>query len=107
MMLPEKPLRIRTTEVTIPCHLGIHARNAVWFIRFARQFRSEIRIRKGALVADGRSILGILVLGASWNSKLRIEIEGPDADMMVKAVEAYFRTDEHCADDDAMKRGIR
>ncbi len=79
----------------------------MWFINFARKFRSEIRIRKGALVANGRSILGILVLGASWNSRLQIEIEGPDADDMVRAVEDYFRTDEHCADDDAMKRGIR
>ena len=107
MILSEKALRIRKTEVTIPCHLGIHARNAVCFIRFTKQFLSEIRLRKGTLVADGRSILGILVLGASWNSKLQIEIEGPDADIVVKAVEAYFRTDEHCADDDAMKRGIR
>ena len=91
--------RVYRTEVTVPCHLGIHARNAVWFIYFVNQYRSNIRIRRGSVDVDGKSILGVLVLGASWNSKLQIETAGEDAEVAVKAIEDYFRTDEHCADD--------
>lgn len=89
---------VRTAMVTMPCRLGLHARTATRFILFARQFRSEIRIRKGRLVVDGKSILGLLLLGATWKSKLIIEVEGHDAENAIQGIEAYFLIQENCAD---------
>ena len=89
---------IKTIEVTMPCKLGLHARTASRFILFVRQFRSSIRIIKGELVADGKSILGLLVLGASWRTKLRFEVQGEDAEHAIQAIESYFLIPENCLD---------
>ncbi|OGX04706.1 MAG: hypothetical protein A3G87_06265 [Omnitrophica bacterium RIFCSPLOWO2_12_FULL_50_11] len=89
----------RTTTVTMPCQLGLHARTAARFILFARRFSSDIRIRKGRLAVDGKSILGLLLLGATWKSKLIIAVEGEDADGAIQGIEAYFLMRENCADD--------
>ena len=90
---------IRRTEIIMPCRLGLHARTSAKFIFFTRQFDSEIRIRKGKHVADGKSILGILCLGASWKSKLLIEAVGLDADQAIERIKLYFQNHDHCDDD--------
>ena len=89
---------IKKIEVTMPCKLGLHARTAVRFIVFVRQFNSRVRIIKGELMVDGKSILGLLALGASWKSRLLIEVEGDDAERASQAIECYFLTAAHCAD---------
>jgi phosphocarrier protein len=90
----------RSTLVRMPCRLGLHARTAAMFLRFVSRFESEIRIRKGAVEADGKSILGLLMLGACWGCPLHIEVEGSDADTAIREIENYFRNDEHCADNE-------
>ena len=92
------PREIKKVEVTMPCKLGLHARTATRFILFVRQFAARVRIIKGGLVVDGKSILGLLALGASWKSRLLIEVEGDDADKASQAIEAYFLVPEHCDD---------
>ena len=89
---------IKKVEVTMPCRLGFHARTATRFIFFVRQFVSRIRIIKGELVVDGKSILGLLALGASWNSCLLIEVEGDDSEKASQAIETYFLYPENCDD---------
>jgi len=89
---------VQVTEIKMPCRLGLHARTASRFILFVRQFRSSIRIIKGEFVADGKSILGLLVLGASWRTKLRFEVQGEDAEHAIQAIESYFLIPENCLD---------
>jgi len=91
--------KVLATEITMPCRLGLHARVATRFIYFAQRFRSAIRIIKGELIVDGKSILGLLVLGASWNSKLRIEVCGEDAEKTIQCIETYFQMPENCLDE--------
>lgn len=83
--LPIHEEKVRRVTVTMPCHLGLHARTAVNFINFAKEFYSTIKIRKGKYVADGKSILGLLTLGAAFNSILEIE--------------HYFLDQAHCVDE--------
>ena len=97
-LVPEEVKAVRSTEVTMPCRLGLHARTATRFILFARQFRSRIQIIKGKLAVDGKSILGLLALGAAWKSRLRIEVRGEDAEKAIQGIEAYFLMPENCED---------
>ena len=97
--LPTQEEKIMKTTVTMPCHLGLHARTAVNFINFAQEFCSTIKIRKGKYVADGKSILGLLTLGAAFNSKLEVEVVGDDSARAIKEIEYYFLDQSHCADD--------
>lgn len=68
--------------------LGLHARAAARFVRLAAQFQSTVRVAKGARELDGKSILGLLLLGASRGSEIVIRAEGPDD---LAAVEALSR----------------
>lgn len=91
--------RVHTAEITLPCRLGLHMRLATRFIYFARKFRSEIRIRKGKVVGDGKSVLGLLLLGAAWNSRLLLEAEGEDAAYAIGEIKNYFTDKTNCLDE--------
>ena len=83
---------VRTIEVTMHWPLGFHLRPVARFVKYARQFRSAIRIRKGKITADGKNILGLLLLAVAWKSKLSIEIEGDDAEQAVEGIKDFFST---------------
>lgn len=89
----KKPL-IRTIEITMPCHLGFHLRVISRFIVHAKRFQAKIRVRKGKIVADGKNIIGLLLLAAAWKSKLYIEAEGNDAEEAIARIKSFFQTEE-------------
>ena len=47
---------------------------------------------------NGKSILGLLMLGAAWNASLIIRVEGEDADLAAEKIQDYFKDASHCAD---------
>jgi phosphocarrier protein HPr len=66
-------------EVTVQNELGLHLRSAGAFVRMASRFRSQIRVATPTLPpVDGKSILGLVTLGATPGSTLIISADGPD-----------------------------
>jgi phosphocarrier protein len=51
--------------VTVSNPLGLHARAAARFVHAASAFVSRIRVARGDREMDGKSIMGLLLLGAS------------------------------------------
>ncbi len=92
--LLSEPL-VRKMDITMPAKLGFHLRLAAGFVECVREFHSSIRIRKGTLVADGKSILGVLVLGAAWKSTLEIEVRGADAPQAMERIKEFFLNQEN------------
>lgn len=86
---PRSPL-VRTVEITMDWPLGFHLRPVARFVRHVRRFRSVIRIKKGKITADGKNVLGLLLLAVSWKSKLHIEAEGEDAEQAIQDIKAFF-----------------
>ena len=82
---------VQTIEITMPTHLGFHLRVVARFVRCVRQFRSVIRVRKGKITADGKNILGLMLLAAAWKSKLYIEAEGSDAEKAIESIRSFFQ----------------
>lgn len=66
-------------EVKIINELGLHARPAAEFVRAAREFRSEITIRKGDEHFSAASILEVLSASLDCGSEFEIEAVGADA----------------------------
>ena len=64
----------------------------------AAVYESELRIGCGDREVDGRSILGLITLGATCGSELCFKADGPDAealvDDLVRLVEAGFPLDQ-------------
>ncbi|MGV3516587.1 HPr family phosphocarrier protein [Luteitalea sp.] len=77
-----------TREVTIVNPLGLHARAAARFVRLASQYTATVRVARGSRELDGKSILGLLLLGAARGSSIVIRAEGPDAEPAVSALAA-------------------
>lgn len=74
----------RTLTITNPS--GMHARPADLFVKTVLRFTSKVTVIKGSERVDGRSILGLLTLGAAEGTQLTIEADGPDADDALEAL---------------------
>jgi len=80
--------------VTIKNKQGLHARPAAIFVQVANKFDSRIVIRRGKEEINGKSIMGILMLGAEKGSQITIEIEGDDAHLAMVELEKIITSEE-------------
>ena len=61
-----------TREFTVTNKLGIHARPAAQFVKTASNFSCDIQVEKDDEQADGKSIMGLMMLAAGHGSILTI-----------------------------------
>jgi phosphotransferase system HPr (HPr) family protein len=85
---------MKTTTVIVPWKEGMHLRRAGSLVQLAMRFRSSILCRLGEKVADGRSVIAILILCAGLGTTLEIEASGPDEREAIRAVDAFFASNE-------------
>ena len=52
--------------------------------------RTQVRYILGDKVVDGRSIMGIVSIGAVWGEKLLVEARGPEAREVLETITALF-----------------
>lgn len=81
---------MKTTKVFVPWQEGLHARPAARLVRRIRHLHSRILLRTSQRVADGRSILSVLMLCATLNTAIEIEASGDDEETAIRVVEGLF-----------------
>jgi phosphocarrier protein len=69
----------RQTLLTIVNERGLHARAAARLVKLAGEFDSEIQVTCADLTVNGRSIMGLLLLGAGQGSEITVTATGEDA----------------------------
>ena len=79
-----------TKELVVQNRSGIHARVSTMIAQRCRGFASEVKLRNGSTVADCRSVLDLLSLGACNGTTLRLEAMGEDAAEVVDVMTALF-----------------
>jgi phosphocarrier protein len=79
-------------DVVVENTLGLHARPASLFVKLASRFAAEITIGRDGHVSDGKSIIGVLMLGAGPGTTLSLTARGQDARQALDALEALFRS---------------
>lgn len=77
-------------EVTIKNRAGIHARPAALIVQTANRFNSQIFLEKDENRINGKSIMGVITLGAGYNSSLMIITEGEDEEAALEALCTLF-----------------
>jgi phosphocarrier protein HPr len=77
-------------KVTITNRAGIHARPAAMLVQTASRFASDIYFEKDSERINGKSIMGIITLGATYKSDLLIVADGEDEKQAVDALAALF-----------------
>jgi phosphocarrier protein len=76
--------------VTIQNRAGIHARPSAMLVRTAKDFKANIYLEKGNDRINGKSIMGILTLGASYGTEIKIITEGEDEEAALEAIAKLF-----------------
>ena len=74
-------------EITIKNPQGLHARPAALFVQIVSKYNSEVTVVKDDERVNGKSIMGILTLGAKQNSVIKIEADGDDAGKVIEELE--------------------
>jgi phosphocarrier protein HPr len=80
------------TEVTIRNRAGIHARPASLIVKTANKYQSQVFLEKDGMKINAKSIMGIITLGASHNTRLLLSAEGPDESEVVTDIARLFET---------------
>lgn len=70
--------------------LGLHARAAAQLVGLAAGFKSEVTILKDDQSVNGKSIMGLMMLGASQGTDIEVEAEGEDAEQALDAIGALI-----------------
>jgi len=65
-------------DIEIINERGMHARAASKFVHLASNFSSLIKIIKGTVEVDGKSILGLLLLQGAKGTTITLRTEGED-----------------------------
>lgn len=74
-------------DLEIINRLGLHARAAAKLVQTSARYSSEIKLKKGDEEADGKSILGVLLLAAGKGTVITVTAAGEDEQEAVDAIE--------------------
>jgi multiphosphoryl transfer protein len=66
---------------------GLHARPAATFVDLAKRYQADIRVRNGEAVANGKSLISLLQLGAEHGAAVRVSAQGEDSAAALDALQ--------------------
>ncbi len=75
-------------ELEIVNEKGLHARASAKFVETVEAHDASAEVEKDGLTASGDSIMGLLMLGASKGTSIRVETRGPDAAQLAEALKS-------------------
>lgn len=81
---------MKSTSIVIRTKPGLHLRVAGQICEHARTLQSKITVRKGDRIADGRSIIDLLLLDAPEGTELELIAEGDDEEIALAAIKQVF-----------------
>ena len=79
-------IKLLTQKITIINKLGLHARAAAKLVAYAARYGSEIFLIHGIKKVNAKSILGVMMLGASKGTELELTAEGEDEAQALEAI---------------------
>ena len=85
-------------EVVIKNKYGLHARPSAAFVQAASQFAADISLINEDKIANGKSIISLMVLAAECGAKITLRANGSDEteamDALVKLINNKFNIKE-------------
>ncbi len=76
--------------VTVQNQVGLHARPATFFIQKSNEFKSSIWIEKDERRVNAKSLLGVLSLGITKGTEIKLVTDGVDEEEAINALEALI-----------------
>ena len=87
---------MKSVTLRVAHEAGLHARPAAVFVKEASGQASKVMLRnltQGTSWVDAKSILGVLTLGVEQGHEIEVQVEGPDEEQAMAALEALIRSD--------------
>ena len=79
--------------LTVRNRAGIHARPAALIAQTANKFSSEIILEKDSSTSvNAKSIMGVIAMGAGYNTQLTLRVTGPDESEAASVIEELFNS---------------
>ena len=78
--------------IVISNRAGIHARPAAILVEAAKDFKCSIYFEKDQNRINAKSIMGIITLGASYGTEVKIIAEGDDEEAAVQTLIHIFES---------------
>ena len=76
--------------VVVQNRAGIHARPAALLVQTASKFKAAIFFVKNNEKVNGKSIMGVITLGAVFNTQIKIVADGKDEEEAINAIAELF-----------------
>ena len=87
-------MAILIKKVVVQNKQGLHARPAALFVQVANKFDARITVRRQEEEVNGKSIMGILMLGAEKGTEITIQADGEDAESALVELEKILGNEE-------------
>jgi phosphocarrier protein HPr len=85
---------IASKKLTVRNKQGLHARPAAMFVQVANKYEANITVSRDDEKVNGKSIMGILMLGAEQGSEIILEAEGKDAEAALVELERIVNKED-------------
>jgi phosphocarrier protein len=77
-------------ELLVQNKMGIHARPAAMIVRITNRYKCDVFVEKEEEQVNGKSIMGLMMLAAGKDSKVKFIATGDDAAPMLSELETLF-----------------
>lgn len=81
-------------DIVVANKKGIHARPAAMFVQLVDKLGVSVIVQKDQEKINGKSIMGLLTLGANCGTVLKITIEGNGAQEAMQQIEVFLSKQE-------------
>ncbi len=78
--------------LTVKNRAGVHARPAALITQTANKFASEIMIRKDDMTVNAKSIMGVITMGAVYDTQLVLIADGSDEKQAAQTIFELFES---------------
>lgn len=79
-------IKLVTKEVLVKNSTGLHARPATLLVKKASSFKSDVSIEFNGRKANVKSLIGVLSLGVTKNSTVKVIASGDDENLAVEEI---------------------
>lgn len=69
---------------------GLHARASAKFVQTVERFHAAVTVTRAGETVGGRSIMGLLTLGAAMGTRIAVTAVGQDAEDCLDAIQALL-----------------
>ena len=70
--------------------MGLHARAAAQLVRMANEYPCDIYLDKDGQVSNAKSVMEVLMLGATVGTSIKVSADGEKEDEALRAIVALF-----------------